>query len=168
MTTKSRTRMSRGAGGRGRRPVLWENTSVSHNHPAASALIVTDVSPEAIQTGTEQTGLLRRTILHFTMSPTVAASAFDIAIGIAVVTEDGLAAGALPDPLAALEQGWLYWTERFFIMQNGSPTQLDWDVEINSMRKLRGGYRLALISETPITDDANDLHITARLLWSVP
>ena len=86
-------------------------------------------------------------------------------IGICVVTEDALAAFALPDPGSDFNQDWYYWAAR-----NTRATENDslvsWDADIRSARRLRGGYRLVMIVEAPASN-VNDIAISPsmRNLW---
>ncbi len=115
---------------------------------------------------------IRRMIGHataFIQDPTVTAQGeLIIALGIAVVTQDGLAAGAVPDPFSDFNQDWYYWTMRTLQILSTTPSvvQVDWDFDIRSMRRLRGGYALAMMTESEL--DLNDfqVNISLRNLWS--
>ncbi len=85
-------------------------------------------------------------------------------MGIAVVTNDGFAAGALPDPESDFDQDWYYWTRRSLMDREGS--QLNWEIDLHSMRRLRGGYKLVFISQTPTNENITELHANFRNLWS--
>jgi len=107
-------------------------------------------------------------LLHFDLSqqsPINNAQQF-VSIGIAVITADAFAAGATPDPEGDFDQDWFYWTRRAaFFEQNGSQQLWPWDVDIRSMRVLRGGYKLVMITENPTNGSVLNLHTSMRLLW---
>ena len=168
MSTRQRSR-SRFTQRAAKRPVQWANLLFQHIHPAAATEVFSDMSPNAIRNGTQETATLRRLILHFDYNVQVALNVAQIAVGIAVVTADALDPIAqIPDPLFDAEQGWLYWTNREWSGPAGSGTRQSWDADIRSMRKLRGGYRLVLITESPATSFPSNISISLRALWSVP
>ena len=88
-------------------------------------------------------------------------------MGIAVVSEDALAATAVPDPASDFNQDWYYWTGRSIkVRAPEGPQVVTWDADIRSMRRLRGGYRLVMVSETGANEDSLEIHTTMRLLWT--
>jgi len=90
-----------------------------------------------------------------------------VSVGIAVVTRDAFAAGALPDPESDFHQDWLYWTRRMVdVPSTGCPQWLEWEADIRSGRRLRGGYALAMITENPANGSATQLEANMRLLWT--
>ena len=168
MTTKRRSqpRFTRRAA---KRPVQWANLVFQHIHPAAATEIFSDFSPNAIRNGTAETATLRRLILHFDYNVQAALNVAQIAIGITIVTEDALDPIAqIPDPLFDAEQSWYYWANREYSAPAGAGTMSQWDADIRSMRKLRGGFRIIAISETPPTTFPTNVTISMRALWSVP
>ena len=152
------------------RKVSWENLAVNHSHGVMASTVFTDLTPEPMQTVHLGVGTatIRRLLGHLTFSAAGAdADASFISIGVAVVSQDALAAGALPDPEGDFNQDWYYWTRRSLrIVATGGPAQVDWDLDIRSMRRLRGGYALVMISETPTNNVVTDLEISLRTLWS--
>ncbi len=91
-----------------------------------------------------------------------------MSLGIVVVTEDGFLGGSVPDPESDFNQDWYYWTRRS--LQHSSVgdgnAMVEWDFDIRSMRRLRGGYRLIGIVETPTQAVATVQMISLRALWS--
>ena len=93
---------------------------------------------------------------------------FHLGIGVGVVSLDALVAGAVPDPLSDFNQDWYYWTSRFLkhVTANQGPPAQQWEIDIRSRRRLRGGYALMLAAETPIGGVDQELHIGMRNLWT--
>jgi len=93
--------------------------------------------------------------------------ALEIYVGIGVVTQDALAAGAVPDPASDFHQDWLYWTRRAFKLPTlGGPSITTWDIDIRSARRLRGGYALVMVTETLAQNTTSQLQVAMRTLWS--
>ncbi len=174
MTTRRFTRAPRRRGNAApRKPVSWENLAFTAAHSAAASVVVADLTPEPMQTVHAGVGLatVRRALLHFDFMHNgvdVSVSEQEIFIGIAVVTEDALAAGSLPDPASDFNHDWYYWTFRThkWTTAASQPPQISWDADIRSMRRLRGGYRLVMISENDMQDNATILRTGMRLLWN--
>ncbi len=108
-------------------------------------------------------------IIHVDMTYLDANVALDqsfVSMGVAVVTEDALAAAALPDPEFDFNHDWYYWTRRMHKQNTlDSPPITSWDAIIRSKRRLRGGYRLVLITENPANPDPIEVMISMRNLW---
>ncbi len=174
MTTRRRAPQRRGFTPRQRTKVSWENLFFAIAHPVAATLSLSDLTPEPMQTVHVGVGTatLRRMIGHATWAvedPTLTEGIDDIAVGIGVVSQDGFAAGAVPDPLTDFNQDWLYWTIRTCNVpttDGGGLLQVDWDWDIRSMRRLRGGYALAMMTESGGDNNIHTLNITLRMLWS--
>ncbi len=171
MTTR-RPRARRSPGRSQRRKVSWENLAFNLSIAGGVAVAV-DLTPEPMQTVHLGVGTatVRRSLLHFDLSNNLASTSSItqfVSFGIAVVSEDALAALALPDPESDFNQDWLYWTRRAVKHSSAGAgaEQTSWDSDIRSMRRLRGGYRLVGIAETPMNALTIDLHISARFLWS--
>ena len=148
MTTRrqSRGRFRRSA----RTPTRWETLNFAMVHAAGASIVFADITVEPVLDNEAGTATIRRVIAHVNYAP-VGLGTHEFAIGIAVVTMDAMAAGALPDPLGDFQQGWYYWTQRPMLVDAEAGLRtLDFDFDVRTMRKLRGGYRLALITETPI------------------
>ncbi len=150
----------------------WENLNFSISLTAAASQVISDLTPEPMQTTHEGVGLavIQRMIAHvdFGFNATdVSAAAHDFAIGIGVVTLDAFAAGAVPDPLSNFDQDWYYWTHRQFKRTTAAEQALaSFDFEIRSKRRLRGGYALVMVVENPVQLDAMNVNIAMRNLWN--
>ena len=153
-----------------RRKVSWENLAFRIANTAAADITTMDLTPEPMQTTHVGVGTatVRRAILHFDfIIPNLGSTEFTMSFGIVVVTADGFLGGSVPDPETDFNQDWYYWTRRSFQFETvGSPAQASWDADIRSMRKLRGGYRLIGIVETPVNPDISITMLSMRLLWS--
>ena len=169
MTTRQRSRSRRSSRG-ARVPTRWENLAFLHSHTAAASAVFSDITVEPVLVNSVGTATILRSIIHVDIVPTGGApgDVGTVAYGIAVVTKDAVVGAVLPDPLGDFEQGWYWWAHRFFLMDPTALTTNSFDVDIRTMRKLRGGYRLVLISDTPANPQALTTTITMRNLWRVP
>ena len=173
MTTRhvGRRRRSRGPS-RPQTPTRWENLFIQFAHTAAASQGVADLTPEPMAALLTGTATIKRAIMHFEIHSTAAQPAggefFDVGVGIQVVTNDAFlnVQPVISDPLSDFQQSWYYWTERTHFLTPENPSY-EWEVEIHSMRKLRGGYKLIMTTENPITELAHLLSATLRLLWTV-
>ena len=82
--------------------------------------------------------------------------------GICVVTKDGLAGGAVPLPLSDFEQDW-YWWEAGNQRQN-SESVITLPIDVRTSRRLRGGYRLALIGQNGVNELSTFVDVSLRTL----
>ncbi len=135
--------------------------------------MVSDLTPEPMQTvhAGVGTATIKRAILNFSLMPEEAntdATAAQIFYGIGVVTEDALAALAVPDPASDFNQDWYYWRAQTIKVQttNGGDQFVSWEADIRSQRRLRGGYRLILVVQAVTAPYQTRVHAGMRLLWS--
>ena len=116
------------------------------------------------------TATCKRMIWNFELSNTEEppTTGQEIAIGIAVVGEDvAVTGGALPDPLSEFNKDWYYWVHKVLtVIGTGAKLFLEWEVIIKTMRRLRGGQRLIIVTETPLATDEMTLNASVRMLWS--
>ncbi len=155
-----------------RRPTTWDATAPALvNMAAAASLTVIDITAQAIANSEEQTGTIRRLIGGIRIMSDDTATRVDFAAGISVVTEDALAAGQVPDPLSDLEQDW-YWWRRGILDVPASPAGLVqppfWELDNKTARRLRAGFRLALVLEKGVSSIALDISVSMRGLWNMP
>ena len=113
---------------------------------------------------------IKRMIANFNWSTIAETSNLEnLFLGIAVVTLDAFTAGATPDPNGDFNQDWYYWTFRSHsreVVTGGRQMQF-WDIDLRSMRKLRGGYVLALVvNNGDGNSQASTLSIGMRNLWT--
>ena len=172
MTTMRRGRARPRVARRTRAKTSWENLAFVASLGVVTNIVIADLTPEPIQTVTGDVGTatLRRAILHFDfMQPTTNATNIQLcSVGIYVVSHEGFDGGAVSDPEADFFQDWYYWTRRGVARTGNTVGITSWDADIRSMRKLRGGYKLAFIVSHPLNDVATELHTSMRLLWSQP
>ncbi len=156
-----------------RRKVSWENLAFRIASTAAADITTFDLTPEPMQTTHVGVGTatIRRLIghcSHHSANGATANAEQTMSLGIVVVTEDGFLGGSVPDPESDFNQDWYYWTRRS--LQHSSVgdgnAMVEWDFDIRSMRRLRGGYRLIGIVETPTQAVATVQMISLRALWS--
>ncbi len=168
MTTKRRSR--RGSTRTRRKRTLWENLSFLHSHIAAASVVFSDLTPEPMQGDDAGVAKCLRIIGNVTAAPDAGSllSDFNYAIGIAVVTADAIAAGTLPDPFTDFQQSWYYWTKRSYRVGAVEGRVNDgFDFQVRTQRLLRSGYRLVLVSETVLEDQAQAIRIHMRNLWEL-
>lgn len=155
-----------------RQRLSWWQTVFQFQMTSAADQQVADLTPEPLLSTTTGQGnaTIRRFITTFSWTydgaSAVADVAHDISVGVAVVTQDALAAGAMPDPLTDPGQDWYYWTHRQMkiVSANNQPMHY-WEIDIRTARRLRGGYRLALIVQNPVQEEATNLNVATRALW---
>jgi len=155
------------------RATIWENISVEHPHGTAGEEVFTDLTPEPMATALIGTATLIRSIMNFRYGADAVGTSSvvqQVGLGITVMTNDAMAGTALPDPLTGdFQQAWFYWTVRQITLQSTSvPREQFWDADIRSARKLRGGFKLVIISESVSTNDIDtSLFINMRNLWQI-
>ncbi len=97
-----------------------------------------------------------RMIGEYVITPTSAPAAGDqavIAIGIAVVSADAGAAGAVPDPVSEPSYPWLYWADHRFHFSttsadpNSAASSLRHRFDVRSMRKIKPREELIVVAE---------------------
>jgi len=173
MATRRVSRRGRSPSRSPGRATLWENISVEHAHGTVGEEVVTDLTPEPMATALVGTATLIRSVMNFRYGIDAAGSsdtAQQVALGITVMTNDAFAALAIPDPLTGdFQQGWYYWTARQVLgAGSGGPREMFWEADIRSARKLRGGFKLVMVSETTaINDLGTALFINMRNLWQI-
>ena len=165
-----RSRSFRGS----KRRTTWEQIPFQFTMPTAANTTVLDISNDNIIDDEASGGTCKRMIGSVTFEHALQAAAVEVmemAVGIAVVTKDGLAAGAVPDPLSTVDQNqdWYFW--RSFNSNVGiagsDGGRVVFPIDIHTSRRLRGGYRLALVTEKAITELGIDVNISLRMLWSL-
>jgi len=116
--------------------------------------------------GATGTATIVRAIMHFTFGTIVSNTARQqVALGIYVAGHEELAQTALNDPTADANQDWYYWTLRSLYPLAVSSNQVQWEVDLKTMRRLRTGYKLLMVVNNPINTVASELNLAARLLW---
>ena len=171
MATGVRSRRGRvlaRSGLRSSAPTKWEQLAFEHGHIAGASIVFSDITVEPMQANDIGTATIKRLILNGSFTSLAAGTNSDVQIflGVAVVTKDAVEAGVLPDPVTDFSHGWYYWTGRNLNMDTDSPKQQNFDVDIRTMRRLRGGYRLVIISQTLGQEVATQLHLFMRTLWT--
>jgi len=173
MTTRRTFRRSRGRT-QSRRKVSWENLAFDLTLLASGAIVVADLTPEPIQTitGDVGTATLMRGLLHFDIASNSDASVQETAaFGFYILSHEGFDQTAFSDPNADFFQDWWYWTSRALRLQSLSDNQagMSWDADIRSKRRLRGGYKFAMVAAGNALNNNTILaHVSMRLLWALP
>ena len=169
MTTRRPVRRRAPAVRRQRPPTKWENLVFTHSHVAAASTVFSVLTPEPQQVDQLGTATLLTSIIHVDMVPSAvsAGAANTIQFGITVMTLDAIVALAFPDPSSDFQQSWYWWASRLLpVSVLEVITAID--VIIRSARKLRQGFGLAMISETPANPVAMTAQISMRNLWKTP
>ena len=159
-----------------KRKVSWENLAFNLQLTVALNIAVADLTSEPIQTITGDVGTvtLRRTILNFKpvcLTTAAVGVAQIVSVAILVMTVDAFEQNGFADPEGTAFQDYLYWTRRTgYAIGSGEVARFeDWNADIRSMRKLRGGYKLVLLASHPSANtESIDLRVSARFLWSQP
>ena len=147
--------------------------TVEHPHGVLGEEVFTDLTPQPMATDLVGTATLIRSVMNFRFgadTSSLGATVQRIGIGITVMTNDAFAASAIPDPLTGdFQQSWYYWTARQqTLLGTSGPREQFWDVDIRSARRLRGGFKLVIISESPSLNDLDtSLFINMRNLWQI-
>ena len=174
MVTRRTSRRGRAPSRRGpRRQTTWENLCIEFAHGTAGSEVIADLTPEPMGSDLIGTATLIRSLMEFSFmmdTASTGATVQQIAFGITVMTNDAFAAGAVPDPLTGdFQQSWYYWTCKQIIGSAGAgPRLVSWNVDIRSARRLRGGFKLVAISESPAANDLDTtLFLSMRNLWQI-
>jgi len=158
---------------RGRsRPTTWEQIPNDFAMGVGIVEQVLDLSNSQIINNTSSGGTCIRMIGEVTVEHAAKAAANEIVnlgIGIAVVTKDGLLAGEVPDPQATTDQNqdWYFWTtiDRTLGPAGANSGQIKVPIDIKTSRRLRGGYRLAMVFQKQLSELGYEVHVSMRLLW---
>ncbi len=166
-------RRSRGRS-RGARPKLtWEQTTIVHNLTAAASAVVTNLTMINLGVGAIQTATVRRMIGSVRLQALDTADAVSYGVGVYVGIGDAITAN-VPDPLQDLTQDWYWWRAGLEIPVTsgltGGPgaTNPEWEFDIRTMRRIRAGYKLVIVSQNLVNAQAIVADISLRLLWSSP
>ena len=165
MTTRRGSRRSF-RGRPARRKTYWDQNSFQFTPAAAPTLQVRDISNIHITDLSESGGTILRMIGQFNYYHEAASiETFNYGIGVAVITQDALAAGAVPDPQVDLNQDWYYWDSWEGVLINEGQHQVNFD--IRTARKLREGYRLVMVMQSFIQELAGFIRVDMRNLWTL-
>ncbi len=140
------------------------------------AIVALNLTPEPIQTGGIHhrggTATLLRAIMHFNLNPTInSANQKSASIGIYVSSHEAQLQLAFNDPNSDPLQDWYYWTARTMDQGRGSVDSvgIEWDADIRSSRRLRGGYDLTMVMAAFSTNvETVSLTASMRFLWQLP
>ena len=149
-----------------RRKTYWHQEVIDHGLGPSSEQNVNDISHLSISLGNNAGGTCLRMVGNYNYSSVVAGfEQYNYGIGIAVVTKDALTAGVVPDPLTDQEQDWYYWDawEGILGLENNYTKTFD----IHTARKIREGYRLALVLENTTQEVVGQMRIRMRSLWTL-
>ena len=169
MTTRRRFQPRR-AVSRKKKRTVWENLQFVHSHIAAASLIFLDLTPEPMSSDLVGTAKCLRILGHHSSAPDAGSllDSFGYGIGITVMTNDAFTAGAVPDPLTDFQQSWYYWDiQQNRVATNVGLTSRPVYFDMRTQRVLRSGFKLALVTQTLIEDQAQFLDVTMRLLWEI-
>ena len=162
--------------GRGaRRRVTWEQISVNFDLGTPLIAQVTDLTIDTIGDQEATGGTVKRMIGEITVEHAAGAQAIErqhVGVGICVITKDALLGSVTPDPINTStdqNQDWYFWAtaERTLGPAGTDNGLIRFPIDIRSMRRLRGGYRLALVTQKDLTELGITVNVSMRLLWSV-
>jgi len=165
MTTRRRFRRS---GGR-RKRTQWTQLSPVFPHVAAADTFLADLTPEPMASSLEGTAKILRFLANFTITQTAAENATnEYGVGVAVLGHEAFDGLAVPDPLVGdFSQGWYYQTERAYQRTAAGGGMLTWEVDIRTSRVLRAGYKLVMVSRSPVNPVAITVRVGIRMLWEI-
>ena len=83
-----------------------------------------------------QVGTILRTIYRFSLRHSVAGSRVAVRFGGIKVSDDALAAGAVPDPFGDLEAGWMY--NEWVFQEQADNNTISIERDIKAKRRLQG------------------------------
>ncbi len=162
-------RMSRRSS-RGTRPKFtWDNVIANQSLTAAAGSAITDVSLPQIAANDRQTGTIVRSIgqCKVTASDTPG-DVSQLAVAMGLVGLDQFSGAGLPDPIGDVQVDWYYWHSVALLeLLAQAPEDGLWSWDIRTSRKLRGGFRLALISENAVATQPMEVSVSMRNLWQV-
>ncbi len=171
----ARRRRSRGSsnGNRGA-PTVWESSIFEVDHAIGGGQSVSDLTPLPMRTNQSGTAICQRLLIKGQYQVDGAGASVNAqftTVGICVVTNDAFFAAAVPDPLGDTTQGWYYWDNFTLNPQNiNAAGTMDSHVltDIKTKRRLRGGYKLVLVTEAPAGNDlATKIILSIRALWKI-
>jgi len=157
-----------------REKTTWDQTTAGFTMVAAVAQSVIDLTPLSITSlgfAGNSGGTIKRMIGDLRFETTGAGpDHVDVDIGIVVVTADALAAGAVPDPVSDFTTDWYFWKhlDQHLPSNNAESFNqgvIEWD--IRTARKLRGGYRLALVIDKGASIFVLNFSFGMRGLWTI-
>ena len=170
MTTRGRPR----GGSRrrtSRRVTTWENLIFSIPLAVGINQVVSDITPEPMSADVVGTATIVRSLIKVTHNLTFeSGNPQEVGLGITVMTNDGFFALAPPDPLSDFQQDWYWWTFMSNMKETFSSEASYQEVfDIRSARRLRGGFKLVLVTETSVGGHpvASELRVSMRNLWQV-
>jgi len=172
MPTRSRSRRSP-RGRTSRRKTTWDQVTTGFIMGAGLNTVVTDITNRLIILTGYTGGTIVRMIGNIIFENSGLAqdhALFDI--GVCVVTEDALTAGATPDPEGDPGQDWYYWSHKSL---HGQAVDISIDsgiamrdqFDIRTARRLREGYRLALVIHKSATSQIWNVDVGMRNLWAL-
>jgi len=166
-------RRRRGASGT-RARVSWQNIGFAFTLGTLGVLVVADLTPEVLTLEDHDgTATAKRMIISFqaTQITEIANVPQEFGFGIMVQTRAAFDALTFTRPLSGSQQGqdWYYWTARNTFRESADVNpHTNWEVDIQTMRKLRSGYSLVMVAEPVVANTSViNLQISTRVLWSV-
>ena len=165
MTTRRRSRSSF-RGRAARKKTYWDQNNFQANTTAVGFTSVRDISHILITGGQEAGGTCLRLVGNMNYMQIAASfEPFNFGVGVAVITNDALAAGAVPDPLTDLTHDWYFWYA--WEGNLGFEVQHTKEFDICSSRRLREGYRLVWVVQNLIQELPGQLQCNFRTLWTL-
>jgi len=151
-----------------KRPTIWEQVLIT-TLQNASSLTFADVSPNQILADGRGEATLLRLIGHWSATTNAGPVQYDVALGLSIVTFAAIeGATDFPGPIADDDQSWYFWDNLTGRLQDDD-TSANRDFDIRSARKIRQGFRMALMFQTGSAHSAaTEVNFEARLLWTKP
>ena len=173
MPTSRRFRARRG--GSARQRTTWQNNTFEFDLPLIGTILFADLTPEPLRSADPRhgTAVCKRLIMSFDLSQDAIVAGFQqlIGLGVYVLTQEGIQQASIEDPLGldGSRQDWYYWTSKAtFRESEASPSNIHWEADIRTSRRLRSGYGLVMAARAD-TPNVVDMLLTAsiRSLWAI-
>jgi len=152
-----------------RKRTLWKQSSTLFVHTTAADIQVADLTPSPMNTTQEGSAKVLRMLgsVDLTAEGTnAAANAW--ALGMYVAGHEEFDQNAIAAPLGGdPQQGWYYWTHRDFQHAASGQKPMEIMLDIRTARVLRAGYKLLMVSQTPVTALIIEVRISLRTLWEI-
>jgi len=171
-----RRRSPRRRSGSGRQRVTWQNDALRFTLGSTGTPVFFDITPEPMKGGDPRhgTATCKRIILSANLNQIALVDNVpqSMALGIYVLTQEAITATTILGPLDVGQdiQDWYYWTARTTFRDAGTGdgnAQVNWEVDIKTQRRLRGGYGMVVVAAAD-TDNTVSMLLTLgiRSLWA--
>ena len=167
MTSSRRGRRGFSPSRRGRARYAWTSTTLENFSLGSATSANIDALGAFTVIAKQDVGTVLRVIGTMTFRAAGAGSLVTGGVGMVRVTDDAMAAGALPDPLGDLSSSWLF--NQRWSQEDAANVPVRYDVDVKSRRRLDGfGQTIALVLQSSSASVGSTLvNSSFRLLFQV-